>query len=122
MKNDHSTTIQEIRDALLKFRDERDWKQFHKPKDLALAMVIEAGELGELFLWKSDEEIEQLLQDAHKRRAVEAELADVILYALNFANATDIDVASICMNKIAQNAEKYPVDKAEGNARKYTEF
>lgn len=122
MTNDRSTTIQDLRDATMRFRDERDWKQFHKPKDLALAIGIEAGELGEHFLWKTDAEIAALLEDPQKRHAIEDELADVILYALNFANATGSDVTSLCARKMAQNAEKYPAEKAKGSAGKYTKI
>lgn len=100
--------------ALLKFRNERDWEQFHNPKDLALAINIEAGELLELFLWKDAE-------DAKKER-VKEELADVFSFALLLAEKYDFDVEEIIMEKIKSNAEKYPVDKAKGTAKKYNEL
>lgn len=100
--------------ALLKFRNERDWEQFHNPKDLALAINIEAGELLELFLWKDAE-------DAKKER-VKEELADVFSFALLLAEKYDFDVEEIIMDKIKSNAEKYPVDKAKGTAKKYNEL
>ncbi len=100
--------------ALLKFRNERDWEQFHNPKDLALAINIEAGELLELFLWKDAE-------DAKKER-VREELADVFSFALLLAEKYDFDVEEIIMDKIKSNAEKYPVDKAKGTSKKYNEL
>lgn len=104
----------EIMEALLKFRDERDWKQFHNPKDLAIALNIESSELLENFLWKSAEEA-----DTEK---VKDELADIFSYAFLLANHYDFDVAKIIQDKIALNAEKYPVSKAKGSAKKYTEL
>ncbi len=106
--------IQIITEALLKFRDERDWAQFHYPKDLALALNIEAGELLELYLWKTAEQA-----DVHQ---VKDELADVLSFALLLANHYDLDVAQIVQDKIKKNALKYPVDKAKGLAKKYTEL
>ena len=106
--------IKEITDALIKFRDERDWEQFHNPKDLAVALNIEAGELLENFLWKSHEE-------ADKER-VKEELADVIAYALLLAEKYKFDVKDILLDKIKKNGEKYPVEKAKGNATKYNQL
>jgi NTP pyrophosphatase (non-canonical NTP hydrolase) len=106
--------MDEILEALLKFRDERDWKQFHNPKDLALAINIEAGELLELYLWKDADEA--------KRERVKEELADIFSFALLLADKYDFDVKEIVMDKIKSNAEKYPVDKAKGTAKKYNEL
>lgn len=106
--------MNEIIDALKTFRDERDWKQFHNPKDLSLALSIEASELLEAFLWKSSEEA-----DVQK---VREELADVFAYAFLLADAYQLDVKEIMLDKIARNREKYPVDKARGSAKKYTEL
>ena len=106
--------MDEVLQALLKFRDERDWKQFHNPKDLALAINIEAGELLELYLWKNAD-------DAKKER-VKEELADIFSFALLLADKYDFDVKEIIMDKIKSNAEKYPVEKAKGTAKKYNEL
>ena len=106
--------IHEITDALIRFRNERDWEQFHNAKDLALAINIEAGELLELFLWKNPE-------DANKDK-VKEELADVFAYAFLLAKKYDFDVKEILMEKINKNAQKYPVDKAKGTAKKYNEL
>ena len=106
--------IQEIISELKKFRDERDWEQFHNPKDLALAINIEASELLELFLWKNAE-------DANKEK-VKQELADVLSFALLLADKYGLDVKQIILDKIKLNGEKYPVDKAKGTAKKYNEL
>lgn len=106
--------INEITGALVRFRDERDWAQFHNPKDLAAALSIEAGELLECFLWKTHGEA-----DLPK---VKEELADVLAYALLLAEHYKLDVKQIVLDKIARNAQKYPVVKAKGSAKKYTEL
>jgi len=106
--------IREVTDTLLKFRDDRDWAQFHNPKDLALALNIEAGELLESFLWKSSEQadIEQ----------VKEELADVFAFAFLLAEQYGFDVKQIVLDKIEKNALKYPIEKSKGVAKKYTEL
>lgn len=108
------TDIKKITDKLIKFRNERDWEQFHNPKDLALAINIEAGELLENFLWKSPEEA--------NIEKIKEELADVFAYALLLAEKYDFDVKEIVLDKILKNGEKYPVDKAKGTAKKYNEL
>jgi NTP pyrophosphatase (non-canonical NTP hydrolase) len=106
--------IKELTEALHKFRDERDWAQFHNPKDLALAINIEAGELLEAFLWKSSEQA-----DTDK---VKEELADVFTFAFLLAEKYDFNVKQIVLEKIEKNALKYPVTKSKGIAKKYTEL
>ncbi|MDN4165066.1 nucleotide pyrophosphohydrolase [Cytophagales bacterium LB-30] len=105
---------EEITKALLEFRNERDWEQFHNPKDLALAINVEAGELLELFLWKNHDE-------ANKEK-IKEELADVFAYAFLLAEKYNLDIKEIVMEKIIKNGEKYPVDKAKGTAKKYNEL
>ena len=109
--------IQILIDELVKFRDERNWEQFHNSKDLALAISIEAAELNELFLWKTTEESESV--DLNK---LKEELADVIAFSLLLAGKHDFDVREIVLDKIKKNGEKYPVDKSKGTARKYNEL
>ena len=109
-----SNDIKALTAALLKFRDERDWEQFHNPKDLALALNIEAGELLEAFLWKSSEQADI--------ETVKEELADVLAFAFLLADKYGLDVKQIVLEKIEKNALKYPVEKARGSARKYTEL
>jgi len=106
--------IQSITQALLQFRNERDWEQFHNAKDLATGLSIEAAELLECFLWKSAE-------DADPAK-VREELADVFAFAFLLADKYQLDVGEIVRAKIALNAAKYPVEKARGSARKYTEL
>jgi NTP pyrophosphatase (non-canonical NTP hydrolase) len=98
----------------LKFRNERDWGQFHNPKDLALAINVEAGELLELFLWKN-------ANDANPEK-VKEELADVFAYAFMLAEKYNFDVKKIVLEKISRNAIKYPIEKAKGTAKKYNEL
>ena len=106
--------MDEVINRLRQFRDERDWKQFHNPKDLALALSIESGELLEAFLWKKPEDADV--------ESVKEELADVFAFGLLLADAYGFDIEQIMMEKIAKNEKKYPVEKAKGTARKYTEL
>lgn len=107
-------SIAHITTLLRQFRDEREWAQFHNPKDLALALSIEAAELNEQFLWKAAE--------AANPTKVREELADVLLYALQLADQYGWDIEQLMLEKIARNAEKYPVAKAKGTATKYTDL
>lgn len=106
--------ISDITNALLKFRDDRDWSQFHNAKDLAIALNIESSELLELFLWKSADDPDQ--------ERIKEELADVLAFAMLIANKYDFDIKRIMIDKIEKNALKYPVNKAKGNAKKYTDL
>ena len=106
--------MNEVMARLRQFRDERDWKQFHNPKDLALALSIESAELLEAFLWKSPEQADPA--------KVKEELADVFAFALLLADTYDFDVKEIILEKIDRNEKKYPVSKARGTAKKYTEL
>lgn len=119
---DSSTTLAEIKTRVLAFARERDWEQFHAPKNLSMALAAEAGELMEHFLWATPEASRTIAQDAAKRRKIEEELADVVIYALEFANMTGIDVTAAIETKMAANAVKYPVEKARGRSDKYTEL
>lgn len=106
--------LKKITEAILKFRDERDWEQFHDSKDLAIALNIEAGELLETFLWKES-------QEANPEK-VKEELADIFNYAFLLAEKYDFNIEEIVMNKLKSNSEKYPVHKAKGSAKKYTDL
>lgn len=106
--------IDDLKNAVQAFTDERDWSQFHNGKDLALALSIEAAELNEAFLWKKAEDV--------KVEKVKEELADIINYALLIANKYDLDVAEIVLDKMNQNGKKYPVSKAKGCSTKYDEL
>jgi len=118
-------TIEELTETIVKFRDERDWAQFHNAKDLSLALSIEAAELNQLFLWKSPEEanVAKGVDSAQRSyEKIKEELADVLNYALLIANKYNFDVAQIILDKIEKNAQKYPVEKAKGTAKKYNEL
>lgn len=116
------TSLEELQSEVIRFRDEREWAQFHTPKNLAMGVGIEAAELGELFLWKTDAEIAAALADPSYRDRVADELADVQVYLLYLAHAAGIDLAAAVRTKMQRNAQKYPVDKARGTAKKYDEL
>ena len=106
--------LEELRQAIVKFTQERDWDQFHNGKDLALALSIEAGELNEAFLWKDAKDVNV--------EKVREELADIFNYAILIADKYNLDIKQIVLDKLRRNAEKYPVDKAYGSAKKYNEL
>lgn len=112
--------LEDLTRQIVAFRDERDWKQFHSPKNLAASISIEAAELLECFQWSSDETI---ADDVEKRRGeIEEEIADVLIYALLLAHDTDIDPAEAVQRKLTKNDAKYPAEKARGSRAKYTEL
>lgn len=106
--------LKSIIKRLIEFRDERDWEQFHNPKDLAIALNIEAGELLELFLWKTSDQA-----DVDK---IKDELADVFSFAFLLADKYNLDIEQIVKDKIIKNAKKYPIDKSKGSSKKYDEI
>jgi NTP pyrophosphatase (non-canonical NTP hydrolase) len=115
--NDQETNLQEIKDKVLDFAKERDWEQFHSPKNLSMAIAAEAAELMEHFLWQSPEVSRLDMHAKNLRAKVEEELADVFIFAIEFANITGMDIAAIIEAKMAQNAEKYPRGKSQGAKR-----
>jgi NTP pyrophosphatase (non-canonical NTP hydrolase) len=119
---DSATTVSELKNRVLAFARERDWEQFHAPKNLSMALAAEAAELMEHFLWATPEESRAVALDPSGKARIAEELADVVIYALEFANATGLDLSASIEAKIAANAAKYPVDKARGRSVKYTEL
>jgi NTP pyrophosphatase (non-canonical NTP hydrolase) len=117
-KGDSQTTLQELKDTVQAFVRERDWERFHSPKNLSMALAAEAAELMEHFLWDTLEQSHEKAQSED----VADELADILLYLLEFANMTEIDISEAVAAKVKKNAVKYPVAKARGNALKYTEL
>lgn len=107
-------------EQLVAFRDARDWKQFHNPKDLATALSIEAAELQELFLWKHPEALG--IDSPDKKERIEEEVADIASFLLLLCNELEIDLADALQRKIKKNADKYPAAKVRGSARKYNEY
>jgi NTP pyrophosphatase (non-canonical NTP hydrolase) len=112
--------LDELVQRLRGFAAERDWDQFHSPKNLATALVVEAGELLEQFQWLTEEQSERI--DETTKAAVAREIADVFLYLLRLSDKLGIDLLSAASDKIDLNAKKYPVEKARGTSKKYTEL
>ena len=113
-------SLQDLRIRINNFVAERDWAQFHTPKNLAMAMIVEAAELVEQFQWDTPQQSQQL--SSEKREAVAHELADTFVYLLRLAEVLEIDLIEAANKKIALNALKYPVDKARGSNAKYTKY
>ena len=111
-----------LRRALLSFRDERDWRQFHTPRSLIVSLNLEAAELLELTQWKLDAEIDALPGDPTAAEALGDECADVLLYLLLIADVAGIDLVEAARRKLVKNAEKYPVAKSRGSRAKYTDL
>ncbi|PIF46671.1 NTP pyrophosphatase (non-canonical NTP hydrolase) [Chryseobacterium sp. 52] len=106
--------IAKIIDSIKIFNQERDWEQFHNPKDLAIALNIETSELLELFLWKRDTDVDE--------NKVKEELADIFMYAFNIADKFNLDITAIVNEKLKKNALKYPVEKSKGTSKKYKDL
>jgi dCTP diphosphatase len=114
------TEFEEIRKAIRCFRDQRDWLQFHNPKDMALAIAIEAAELLELFLWKNDDEIRSVV--AKRQEALRDEIADIAIYLIELADNLNIDLGDAIREKLKKNSIKYPIERARGRSCKHTEL
>jgi len=112
--------LDELRLVVAEFARERDWDQFHSPKNLAMALSVEAAELLEQFQWLSEEE--SLAPPSDRRQAVADEIADVLVYLVRLADRLNIDIGEAVVRKMQINAEKYPADKVRGSSRKYTEY
>ena len=115
-------TIDELLSEILQFRDARNWGQFHSPRHVAAALSIEASEVQELMLWKTDAEVAELLRSLKGKRRVEEEIADVLIYAFLLSHEVGVDPAHAVLNKLQQNAKKYPVGLSRGTALKYSEL
>ncbi|MEO8653570.1 MAG: nucleotide pyrophosphohydrolase [Ramlibacter sp.] len=116
----HDSALDSLTQALRRFAAERDWSQFHSPKNLACALGVEAAELLEHFQWLTEQQSEQLADD--KRAAVAREMADVLLYLLQIADRLQIDLVAAARQKLDLNAAKYPAAQARGNSKKYSEL
>jgi dCTP diphosphatase len=114
------TSLEELRGALQRFASDRNWDQFHSPKNLAIALSVEAAELLEHFQWTREDDSAVLTPDQHAR--VREEIADVLLYLVRLADKLNIDLLAAATDKIQVNAAKYPVEKARGSSKKYTEL
>lgn len=114
--------LTEVTQQILRFRDEREWAQFHSPRNLAAALAIEAAEVQELMLWKQDGEVTESLKDPKQRESMEEEIGDVLIFALLLAHSVGVEPLEAIQKKIRKNAAKYPVELARGRADKYTEL
>jgi NTP pyrophosphatase (non-canonical NTP hydrolase) len=115
-----TNTLATLTQAILEFRDARDWQQFHNPKDLATALSIEASELQEIFLWKNGPALEEAIRS--KGEHIEQEVADITAYLLLLCNELDIDLESAVLSKLEHNKAKYPADQVRGSSKKYDEY
>lgn len=115
-----ATTLEELQQRIISFRDARDWKQFHNPKDSAISLVLEATEVLEHFQWKDAEEMQRHVESA--KEEISDELADTLHWVLLLANDLNIDLGKAAEHKLAKNEKKYPVEKSKGNHKKYTEL
>jgi len=122
MLTDDSTTVRNLKNLVLAFSQERDWEQFHSPKDLGIALVCEVGELVEHFRYRRDDEIQARLDDPSQKRRIADELADCFWVILRLADVTQIDLAEALEAKVSAAAVKYPIDKAFGRSDKYTAY
>lgn len=114
--------LNQLQKKIIDFRDARDWKQFHNPKDVSLSLMLEAAELVEHFQWKTNEEIQQYLKDPKNSEEVEGELADVLYWILLLAHDLDVDLAQAGERKLQKTATKYPVEKSKGKHTKYSKL
>jgi len=114
---DHERTIQQLKDQVQRFVDQRDWRTYHDPKNLAMSIAIEAAELMEHFQWWRSDELAAVRDDPQAMAEIREELADIACYVLSFANALGIDLSSAVESKLAKNAEKYPADRFRGKFR-----
>jgi dCTP diphosphatase len=114
--------LAEVNRLIRQFAVDRDWEQFHSPKNLSMAVAGEAGELLEIFQWLTEEQSRGIMDDARKAQAVREEVADVLICLLRLADVLGIDLRTAALEKLKKNGEKYPVSLAKGSARKYNEL
>ncbi|MFP4195568.1 MAG: nucleotide pyrophosphohydrolase [Candidatus Woesearchaeota archaeon] len=109
-----ATTLEELRNKIQEFNKERDWDKYHNPKDLFVAMVSEVGELAECYRWLTEEEVDTIHSHPEKKKQVEEEVADIMMYLIMISYKTDIDIFKAVEEKLEKNAKRYPVDKIKG--------
>jgi len=120
--SDSNTKINILKNKVAEFVRERDWEQFHNPKDLAVSISIESAELLEKFQWKNNHEVDELLKNQEELQEIKDEIADIQIFLLSLANRLDLDISQIVTDKLKKNKKKYPVHKAKGRADKYTKL
>ena len=119
---DDKTTILELKEKVKKFCDDRDWDQFHSPKELAIGIITESSELLEHFRFKSEKEMKEILSDEKKKAEIGEELADIMFFILRFSQKYNFDLSQETINKIKKNEIRLPIDKIKGSNKKYTEM
>ncbi len=119
---DSSTNIEDLKQKVKKFCEDRDWDQFHNPKDLAIGIITESAELLEHFRFRSEKEIEEIFKDPKKRENISEEMADILIFLLRLSQRYSIDLSLELDKKLEKNAKKYPVEKSKGSNKKYGEF
>jgi NTP pyrophosphatase (non-canonical NTP hydrolase) len=119
---DYETNINELKEMVKKFCEDRDWNQYHNAKELAIAIITEASELLEHFRFKSEKEVDEMFNDFNKREEITEEMADILYFLIRLAQRYDVDLSTELNNKIIKNEKKYPLEKAKGSNKKYTEF
>lgn len=122
MMKDNTVTVRHLKRQLAKFVKDRDWVQYHSPKNLSMSIAIEAAELMEMFQWLTIEESREILKSSKKREAIKDELADIAMFVLEFCNVFSIDLSSAVLKKLRKNARKYPAHLARGKTHKYTYY
>ena len=120
--HDSKTNVHEIKEKIRRFCEAREWDQYHTPKELAIGLITESAELLDIFRFKSDRQIEEMFNNNEKREKIADELADVLYFILRFAQKYDVDLTTELNKKLEQNQKKYPVEKAKGSNKKYSEF
>jgi len=119
---DDDTTLSELKGLVKQFCEARNWDQFHNPKDLAIGISTEAGELLDIFRFKSNDEIIQMMNDPERREAIGDELSDVLFFVLRFAQMNNFDLSDQLARKIEKNNERYPINKSRNSNKKYNEI
>lgn len=119
---DDTTTIEDLKQEIKHFCEERDWDQFHNPKDLAIGISTEANELLDIFRFKTEEQMKEIFLKEHARVHIEEEIADVLFFVIRFAQMNNLDLDTCLKNKMEKNARKYSVEKSRGNNLKYSEM
>jgi dCTP diphosphatase len=119
---DSTVDISYLRQKVENFVQERDWTKYHHPKELAISITLEAAELLELFQWKEKEDLSQLKKNPELIQKMKEELADIMIYCINLANRTDIDISEAILEKLSKNEEKYPISLVKGKSNKYSDY
>lgn len=119
---DSVTKLQELKDKVQKFCEDRDWDQYHNPKELAVGLIIEAAELLEHFRFKSEQEMHDLIASPQKKEEISDEMADILYFLLRLAQKYNIDLSEALYQKMDKSEKKYPIEKARGSNKKYTEL